>query len=792
MKRVLILLVVVVLLAGAGWVAWDVLSHRGSGAALAALIPTGPIACPDNPNDLAGIEGWAPGAGKAEQTGQTNVQNFGGLAGAAAGDSATSAPTGSCTGLAAAQIARFDAIHENLHLIPTDGFDPQARADELADMDAAFAFVRDRMQTDAYAGSMRGPGGTLQARAGSPADKALLLAALLGAKGISVRFAHVTLNDDQVAQIVSAVTAPAPSPSVADLSQAFKTLGADPQAARDAARAFANRTNAAIDGVIADASAPTDALVSTLANSKISLAANDAALRAQWKNALADHWWIQAFSNGAWVDLDPTLPNAVAGAHVGGAPAEDPVAALPDDVQATLTVNLVATRLTPGAPAQTATLATRAFKVADVYAQPIVVTIGDRSAGSTGIAQATTFTPSIGAGGSETTGDAFTLDNLATVELQIAVKQTGATLPLEYRRVVIDRRAKDRTSIDPAWTPQRSAYALTGVYNLLPLPGDLDPGFAGYREGDGLRMVQAFMAYAAAGGDGKQMPPPAGETYPMQALHFYEYGELVRSRLEAAHGGAVRFYFDRPLLAMEHRGFALDGSTPDGVSQFDVVENAMAATGSQPQVAIRANFTRGYIDEFAEQHMTSAPNDGGTIAVIAQARKDGVDVKVLTGDQYGGTAIAPAHGVTIDGVARMGWWQVDPTSGNLIGRMGPTGAGQELAEYAIARANDWSTLYAMLQFYGDFFRCIAGAVEAPLSGALGTKLGFANCAMAAICNYMDGVGSGYVLGEEGFTDLEALIYNILDLSVPGSKDSYPPTGGAICGVMFKSPLYPSN
>ena len=122
--------------------------------------------------------------------------------------------------------------------------------------------------------------------------------------------------------------------------------------------------------------------------------------------------------------------------------------------------------------------------------------------------------------------------------------------------------------------------------------------------------------------------------------------------------------------------------------------------------------------------------------------------------------------------------------------MGPAGAGQELAEYAIARGNDWSTLYSMIQFYGDFFRCIAGAVEAPLSGDLGTQAGFQQCAASAICSYMDGVGSGYVLGPAGFSDAEALLYNILDLSIPGTKDSLPPTGGAACSGLFHSPLYP--
>jgi len=75
---------------------------------------------------------------------------------------------------------------------------------------------------------------------------------------------------------------------------------------------------------------------------------------------------------------------------------------------------------------------------------------------------------------------------------------------------------------------------------------------------------------------------------------------------------------------------------------------------------------------------------------------------------------------------------------------------------------------------------------------------FKQCAAAAICSYMDAVGSGEALGRAGLTDLEILLYNILDLSVPGApgapptKNPWPPTGGAACNGLFSSPLYPSS
>lgn len=789
MKRVALAVVVVILIV-AGFFVWRMRSggNAATSAAFKVLFPAGPIACPEDPNDLAGIEGWAPGAGKAEQMGQTGAGNISGFAGALGGAQPTPAPSasGACKGLRRDVSARFDAIAQSAKYVPTDGFDVTARSGELDDANAVFAFVRDRIHTDPYPGVMRGASGTLQARAGSSADKALLMAALLEAKSIPYRFVHADLSDQDVASAIGAVLAAPPSPQPYDLSNAFRDLGIDPAAARAGAERVRKRVEAGTDATIAASRSATDALLATLKTKNVTLAVDDAALRQAWTAALRDHWWLQVQQNGAWVDEDPTLPNAQPGTHLGAAPSTDALDALPDTVQTTMTVRLEATRIAGGAM-QTATLVEKTMKLADVDLQPVVVTIGDRNGGATSIPKATSFTPSIGSSDGEATGDSFDTAGLARVDLQIDVQQPG--LPLRsYRRIVVDRRTADGKGIDPAWNATRTAYALTAVYNILPMAGDLDQGFAGLREIDGMKTVRGFMAYTAAGGNGKQMPPPSSETYPMQALHFFEADQIVRLRLES---NGARFFFDRPAIALERHGFALRAGRLSSVQAFDVVENSMAATGQQPAQAIRANFTRGYADEYLEQHLWSSPNDGGTIAVMDQAQKDGVPLQLLTGERYGGTALGPARAVNVDGSPQIGWWQIDATSGNLIGRMGPDGAGQELAEYAIARANDWSTLYAMIQFYGDFFRCIAGAVEAPLSGLQGAAAQhwFEQCAGAAICSYLEALSSSEALSRLEISDLDTLLYNILDLSVPGSKDSWPPSGGAVCSGLFKSPLY---
>jgi hypothetical protein len=80
---------------------------------------------------------------------------------------------------------------------PDDPADPFIVAEATAlqnDPNQIYAFVRDQIKFEAYAGSVRGARGTLWAMAGNTLDKASLLTALLQASGFATHYMHTSLN----------------------------------------------------------------------------------------------------------------------------------------------------------------------------------------------------------------------------------------------------------------------------------------------------------------------------------------------------------------------------------------------------------------------------------------------------------------------------------------------------------------------------------------------------------------------------------------------------------------------
>lgn len=122
--------------------------------------------------------------------------------------------------LAAAQAAVGDATEDARRLIgelrsvidPTE-FDVDALALELAfeEPEDIAAWVAQNLRFEAYSGLLRGPQGTLVARAGNALDQAVLLARLLGDTGYEARVALGALSDQQALALVMSMFSEAPA-----------------------------------------------------------------------------------------------------------------------------------------------------------------------------------------------------------------------------------------------------------------------------------------------------------------------------------------------------------------------------------------------------------------------------------------------------------------------------------------------------------------------------------------------------------------------------------------------------
>jgi hypothetical protein len=103
-----------------------------------------------------------------------------------------------------------DAPHLRLaaRSIPRELYDVNALAQALPnDPDSIDKFVRDHVGLEVYPGAMRGAASTWMGRSGNVVDRALLLAALLRAKGFQPQFATATLGDDELRLLNSQLSA---------------------------------------------------------------------------------------------------------------------------------------------------------------------------------------------------------------------------------------------------------------------------------------------------------------------------------------------------------------------------------------------------------------------------------------------------------------------------------------------------------------------------------------------------------------------------------------------------------
>jgi len=194
-------------------------------------------------------------------------------------------------------------------------FDPDVLADHLGpNIDDLFAYVRDEIALEPYAGVMRFAEGTLMSRAGSACDQSVLLATLLRYHGHDVRFARASLDDAAAARVLAQATSPVVRP-FADIGDPalvglYETMGLS---AEEAADAHAEAT----DGVAGLLEATSDGYDWNMETLQAEFAAagvifDGAGITQAAVAGLRDHCWVQVLVEGSWRDLDPVLDEKVA------------------------------------------------------------------------------------------------------------------------------------------------------------------------------------------------------------------------------------------------------------------------------------------------------------------------------------------------------------------------------------------------------------------------------------------------------------------------------------------------
>jgi hypothetical protein len=410
---------------------------------------------------------------------------------------------------------------------------------------AAFAFVRDAIGFDPYAGVLRGAEGTLAARAGNAWDRALLLRALLARSGFKTRLAFATLDGETATRLIGR----AYQKPVRSLS------GAAP----------AGLLAHVVTAVAARARRDDAALRLALGSRLNELGVEDMELLRQ---EVAQHAWVQVLKGDVWVDLDPTLADAQTGKAlaVASGTAED----VPPEQQHTIVVRVIAETLADEKLSETVSLEREltAATAADQYLllgflpegkggglltgggtpSSFVSTLCVGDEAQTGQTIATTAAGGGAGFGSLFGGEESSGGDLVGLYIEIETRVPGRR-PTVGRHVLLDRVPQDARSasairadaLKPLAPDGGVPRALRGFHHLMISTGGTSPlDMARLR-------LSALDASLGSGGPASQQAPPSSPASLLWAsdLTLVEGSEMLVVRaLDSTERG--RAYVDAP------------------------------------------------------------------------------------------------------------------------------------------------------------------------------------------------------------------------------------------------------
>ncbi len=222
------------------------------------------------------------------------------------------------------------------------------------DPEAAFKYVRDRIRTEPYAGSLRAPSSVIAASGGGLQDKSELLMVLLRKMGLDARIAQAPMTDEIADRLRSGSCAMSltPDPHIPQL------LGLTPQATdltiQRAQRDYGSLLNAASDDI--DASG------------------------AFSNNFGTTHYWVQYRSAEGWRDLDPSVADMAAGDAF-----MQPAALSEGGADPHMVTIAVVTETLTGGKLREKTVLTYGIAARDAYEMPIQIGFMPAGAGLAGV-----------------------------------------------------------------------------------------------------------------------------------------------------------------------------------------------------------------------------------------------------------------------------------------------------------------------------------------------------------------------------------------------------------------------
>jgi hypothetical protein len=636
--------------------------------------------------------------------------------------------------------AAASTIRTRSQSVPTAGADPVAALAAQLEYDPQkiFRYVADEIAYEPYAGILRGAAGTLASRAGNSVDKALLLGTLLGDSQVSYRFARGALDAATAAKIVDSL--PTDAATAKQLAQAPLKDGADaistsasaspsPASAGPLAALYVQRAKV----IQADAAKRLDAAKSRLGDTVTMLSnaltsagvtlpsGNEVALPA---SETSDHTWVEMANGANWVDLDPTLAATDAGATL--TKPSQTLTQLPDDLRYKVEFDVLVEQDSAGQLVTGNALSYSGF--ADQLAgTPISFGHVTPSGLKTlGIAISSflgggwlDYRPTLEVGGQSliaTSSVAFPLgpgsdlfgsepspgaspgpvDGEATAEwLQVQVTPPGGQ-PEVASRTVFDRLPAELRATGQL-TP--SAIAPVDLVDVRGTGSTDFPPLVGRR------------TFVIATGPTSIAPVVAANDDPlgMSALAY----DNARDSMDAAMAldAGARTFMDGPNIVSVSVDVGGNGEVSTDRIGLDIwfrdhgLLPLSGATASDAQSQLVAGVTDQIAERFAVEGLSAVPGaptrTTGVGEVFDAAASQGIATLVIHGSApdsmpyspaasalikaavaAGNVVVVPQKPVMLDGAQRVGWWSINPTTGETTDTM-DNGAGQDVTEEAV-------------------------------------------------------------------------------------------------------------